>query len=440
MFKLNEIIEVKAVDLSYEGFGVCKVNGIIVFVEGLLIEETALVKIVKKNKKFYFASIVEILQFSDKRVVPECELYNSCGGCKLSHMSNDLKRKVKIGNVKNLSRKLDLQIIDCMDNLDELGYRNKVVMHVDFVGEKIIAGPYTNKTNTVVGSDCLLLCNEGRKLHEFVLSELNSVANKSKLKNLSNIIYRSNNCFEFMVIFVVYDMCDEIIEIQNSVSKIDKVVSIYSNVKKKGSKHLMGDKNLHLYGQEYLINEIGELKYKVSPTSFFQVNNRVCKSMFDTIVEECNFTGNEVVLDAYCGTGAIGLYVSKYVKEVVGIDISSSSIIDAKQNILLNDITNATYYQGDIFKKLNSERKKFDLVIIDPPRSGCDKKFLELVVNSNYSKVVYMSCNPSTLIRDLEFLIEKGYQTSNIKVFDMFSQTAHVESIVVLTKDNKKSS
>ncbi len=439
MLEVNQVVELSAFDLSYEGLGVCKYNQMIVFVENLLIGEVAKVAITKKRKKFFYGRVVEYLQTSEERLTPRCKYYNDCGGCRLSHMSNDLKRQVKISNVTNLARKLDLEIIDCMTDLEQLGYRNKVVMHLDKRAGQIIAGPYASDSNTVVGNECLLMSKSASLVHSKVIELLNRYCvstydSETSKGNLKHLVYHTNSQNQVMVTFVALKNSKDLLEVVSGIQDLDSVCCIFVNIVDKHSKHLMGKTTHHLYGEMNLVNQIGMLKYQVSPDSFFQVNNSVCETMFKTIVNDCSFNGSEVVLDAYSGTGAIGLYLANAVKCVVGIDISKSAIEDANSNLSLNNIYNASYYHGDIFKKLSELEQSFDTVIVDPPRSGCSKEFLRYLVDNAYGKLVYMSCNPATLTRDLEYLLANGYHADAIKVFDMFPHSSHVECLVVLNR------
>ncbi len=432
---VNEIINVECIDISFEGLGVCKYNGIVVFVDNLLIGEKAEVIITKVTKKYVKAEVISLLEKSLKRVVPECEFYDLCGGCAISHLSDEFKNDVKYNYFYNSTK---IKAHNCLTNQNILGYRNKVVMHVDKVNGQIVSGPYKKMSKTIVGSKCLMLNEIGRDIHRQLLdifnqSNIDVYDYQTNLGSLKEIVYRRNNQNQFMVIFVV---CEDDSNLENVLKSFShpNVVSIYLNYCDKKSKHILGNVDKLVKGEKYLKNKISEIEYYISPQSFFQINNDVTYQMFEKIIEIANFNGSEQVLDAYSGIGAISLYISKYVKNVVGIDINSSSIDDAFKNKELNDIDNVTFICGDVAKVVKQMKINFDTLIIDPPRKGCSKQFLNFIVTNNFRTIIYMSCNPVSLARDLKFLKEYDYQIQDAYVYDMFPHTTHVESIVLLQK------
>lgn len=426
---VNSILKVKAFDVSFEGLGVCRFNNQIIFVENLLKNESAHIKITQVKKKFCFAVVIEHIDCSIDRVEPQCEFYFECGGCHISHMSNDIKRDLKRKQLTNLSNDLDVEVVDCLSDLDRLKYRNKISMHVMKFGTKIMCGMYSKKTNRVVGNSCLLMTDKCQKVHKKIVELLNfydvCVYNAKTKRGLREVVYRTNENNDIMLVFVATHKTKKMLMVSHEISKV--VQGIYFSV---------ADEIIP-YKDCDMINTVGNFLYRVSPKSFFQVNNHTCKVMFDAILEECKFNGDEVLLDAYCGTGAIGIYLAKYVSKVIGIDISKSSIKDANFNVNLNDVLNATYLHGDIFTVIQNSNVSFDVVVVDPPRSGCSKKFISHLLDNCYSKVVYMSCNPATLTRDLKLLSSK-YNIDTIKIFDMFPNTYHIESLCILTSKQIK--
>lgn len=436
---IGDIIELTAFDISFEGKGVCKYNDKVVFVDNLVVGETGKVKIIKNSKKFSFGEVVEITQPSSYRETPKCELYEVCGGCTISHLNDELKKQVKLKTVQNLAKNLDVDVVDCIENVNDLGYRNKVVMHAARIGGKVVCGPYSSKTRTVVGNDCLMMSDGTRGLHIFIQNLLNeynvSVYDyNTKLGCLKNIVYRMNDNNEVMVVFVVVNEDVSIELVIEEIANLEMVCSVYVNRVSSNSKNILGKEETCYAGETKILNNIGDLTFELLPQSFFQINNKVSKKMFDEIKRIGKFDGSETVLDAYCGVGAIGLSIASSVKSVVGIDINESSIENANNNLVRNNIENASFVCGDIFEVLDDSKIEFDVVIIDPPRSGCSKEFINHIVEKKYEKVIYMSCNPSTLTRDLKILKEYGYNAKEIEVFDMFPHTSHVETLVLLTR------
>ncbi len=232
---------------------------------------------------------------------------------------------------------------------------------------------------------------------------------------------------------------EELIDILTSQAKLE-VVSIYQNINPKDTSLVMGPKDIRLYGQDRLIDYIGEYKFLISPKSFFQVNHVQTEVLYDKVVEYLNLKGNETVADLYCGIGTISLYISKYAKKVYGVEIVKEAIEDAKENLKLNQVDNVEFILGkseEILPKLNKKGIKFDAIVVDPPRKGLDRALIDAIIEANPEKIVYVSCNPSTLARDLGYLVEGGYKVMEVQPVDMFPHTPHVETVVLMSKKTR---
>lgn len=438
--KIKSKFNVVCEGLTHEGLGVCRIDNMVVFVDNLLVGEEALIQIDNVKKKYATAKIVEITKKSENRVKPLCNSYFKCGGCNLSHMDEEMKNKTKYDGVVNSLRKkkCDVEVVNCIKNSDDYEYRNKVVMHASNLDDKIMVGPYRKGSYNVCSNECLMLNEVGREIHSEVvellnLHEVKAYDYKTKGGVLRDVMYRRNEDNQFMIVFIVGRNNKNINKVIEEIQENENVVSIVLNVNK-GSRHeLLSTQSSVVYGTNHLVYDIG-VSYNVYANSFFQVNTQVMKEMYDIIKE--NIDQDSVVLDAYSGVGSISLYIADVAKSVAGIEINEFSHKNALQNKKLNDIKNVKFYCGDVVKEVSRIKKKFDTIIVDPPRNGCSKEFINFIIEKGFDKIIYMSCNSATLARDVELLSE-NYNADKAYAFDMFAHTSHVESIVVMSNITK---
>ena len=373
------------VRLDHQGRGIGYIDSKIVFVPNALVGEEVDIKITNSKKNYSEGAVLKYIKESNRRVKPACPYYGVCGGCDLMHMSYEEQLNFKQSKVENILKRKVNKIVPS----NQFNYRNKVTLKYD--GK---LGYYEENTHNVVPINSCLLLND--KINNII-----TYLNQTKLENNKEIIIRSNNDKTMLV------LADEI--------KLDYPVdSVYINgTLEKGLPHL---------------NEsLGKFNFAISPKSFFQVNTKQALNLYNKVLEYGCFKGNERVLDLYCGTGTIGIFISKNVKEVVGVEINESSIIDATINKELNNITNIEFIHSDV-SKINVSN--FNSIIVDPPRSGLDKITLGKLNNSKSEKIIYVSCDPITLKRDLDLL--NNYTVLEITPFDMFPNTHHVETVVLL--------
>lgn len=393
--------------LDHNGRGIGKINNKIIFVENALPNEIITYKIDKDKKRYFEGSVVDIIKKSNERINVKCPYYDYCGGCNLMHISyyNQLKYKEeKINNIINKYLDNNIKINEIVSSDLCFNYRNKVTFQIK---EKV--GFYNNKSNEIVYIDNCLLANEK-------INNLIPYLNKLKLNNIKNIICRTNNT-DIMIVINANSKIDENLVIKTLKNLCTSIIINYKNNFK------------CIYGNNYIINSIGNLKYYVTNDGFFQINDNVTYKMYSKIKEYCNLNGNEKILDLYCGSGTIGLFLSNRCKQVLGIEINKSSIICANKNKALNNINNCEFICSDTNNiKLND---KFDIIVVDPPRSGLSKKTINDIINLKPKKIIYISCDPMTLTRDLKILYNY-YDILEITPFDMFPNTHHVECVCLL--------
>lgn len=402
---LNTIYEVNIIGLDHQGRGMAKVDNIITFIPNTMEGEVVKIKIDKIHKKFNEASLIEIVKRSPNRIEPICRYYPQCGGCDLLHMSYPDQVKYKEDKVRNImSRYASLDCVDKIVKCDNpLNYRNKVTFQVNNV-----IGPYRKKSYEVIPIDKCLLVDE--RINEY-LKKLN----KMDLNGVNQITFRVSSD-DIMVIF----KCDKDINID--VKELDGTF-----VKEVNGKFSV------IKGKGYIISSIGDKKYKVSPTSFFQVNTNQVKKLYDKAIEYLELTGEEKVLDLYCGTGTIGIYLADRCKEVLGVEINEEAIKDAKYNSELNGVKNARFIAGDASKVVKELNFSPDKIVVDPPRAGLDKEVIDKIIDMNPERIVYVSCDPITLARDLNIFKDK-YTVEKITPVDMFCNTMHVECVCALKR------
>lgn len=391
-------------DMNNEGAGVTKIDNVVTFVDGGLIGDELDIEIIRKDKKFNNAKINKIINNSIERTIPICKYYNECGGCDLMHQlykyQLEFKKRNVLNNLKHIS---DINIDNCEIVYDkELNYRNHVIFEVE--NDKI--GFYKKNTNEIVNIDeCLIVDN---KINE-TLSNIKKFIELYKNNNIERI---SVKVFDEILI-CIYGEFKLIDEFKNIV----KYNSLYIN-----DKFIDGKNNINV--------SLGKYKYNVSSKTFFQKNIYITEKLYDYIKSLVN--PNETVLDLYSGISSIGIYISDKVKEVTSIEVVEESTISAKENILLNNIDNISVICGkteDNLDKFNN----IDTIIVDPPRFGINRKGIEDIIRINSNKIIYVSCNSTTLARDIN-LLKNNYEISNIKLFDMFPNTHHCESVAILER------
>lgn len=439
--------------LGYEGEGIAKIEGYPVFIPGALIGEKVKVIITKVKKNFAYGNLLEILEESDKRRIPDCRSYNVCGGCTAQHLSYEEQLDFKFSRVKDCIRKiggLDDSIVKYPIGMENIyRYRNKVQFPVGMVNGKLSIGFFSEKSHEIIDMDtCLLQDEESEQIIAIIRKWMNDYSimpakndgkffKKGLIRHI--VVRRAFNTNEIMVILVTTNKeipyIEKLIETLNS--KNCAIRSIVQNINDKDTNLVMGEKCITLWGADYICDYIGKYKFNISPLSFFQVNPVQTEVLYNKALEYADLNGDEVVFDAYCGTGTISLFLSQKAKMVYGVEIISQAIDNAKVNAEINNVKNAQFYVGkseEIIPQLIKDGIIPDVIVVDPPRKGCDSKLLDALGKAKPRRIVYVSCDPSTLARDLKYLESHGYKTQEIQPVDMFPMTKHIENVAFLTK------
>jgi 23S rRNA (uracil1939-C5)-methyltransferase len=419
--KMSVILKVEGYNSG--GAGVCRHEGKTVFVPFAVPGETVEVNITREHKSYCEGRILNIVESSDERRHPLCDIFYTCGGCSLMHMSYGEQLRFKKQKVENALKRIggiDCRINDIIGMDEPYGYRNKALYSKD--GSRI--GFYRKNTHEVVETQrCMILPKDVEDI-------------KNKLRNIIDgndaitgiLIRRSFANDEISVILITgIDELTDPVKVDDILKTSDKISSIDI---------LDPERNITrcLYGKGYIEEKIGGYVFRIYPDSFFQVNTEQTKKLYDVILKYADPKGHENVIDLYCGAGTIAAYIAGSVKEVIGVDTGKRSIQAAMENIEINNITNVRFIKGkaeDVLKKIDIHA---DIVIVDPPRAGCDAKVLKDISDMKPDKVIYVSCDPSTLARDLKILVSYGYDCLEAQPVDMFPQTEHVETVVLMLR------
>jgi len=452
MLKKNEEYVVEIIDNGYQGEGIAKIENIPVFVEGAIKGEQIKIKIVKVLSNFAYGKILEILKQSDNRTEPDCTNFKRCGGCNLRHIKYEETLKLKKAIVENcLYKSLNkaIQVNDVIGMEEPLNYRNKLQypVGIDKDGNKVM-GVYSMRSHDIVPvNNCYIQnkqCNEiANDIFKFINDNNISVYDEETLKGaVRHIIIRIGiKTNEVLVTLVLndYDFKREKEFIEFITNKYPNIKTIAENYNMKNTNVILGDKTKIIYGDGYIYDILDNYKFKISPLSFYQVNPIQTEILYNTAIENVGGAlqgdSNDIALDLYCGIGTIGIFAAKHFKKVYGIEIIPEAIENAKENAEINDINNIEFYAGDVEQLLPKiiEQNKIapNVVFVDPPRKGLDKNTINILCNLEPKKIIYISCNPATLARDIAMLEEK-YQLKEVQPVDMFPYTSHVECCSVL--------
>ena len=444
----NQEYIVDIIDNGFEGEGIAKIDGFTIFIPGAIKGEKARILIVKVLSSHAFGKLLEILEASKYRQEADCSTYKRCGGCNLRHIKYEETLKMKQNAVqslvnKTLKNKLQVQETIGMDN--PYHYRNKAQypVGIDKKGEPVI-GVFANRTHEVIPiENCLIQNPKSEEIAKFILNFIKkehiSIYNEETRKGLFRhiVIKVGIKTGEIMCILVINGKTipKEEILIKNLVENFPQIKTIVKNINTKNTNVILGQDNINVYGDGHIEDILGEYKFKISPLSFYQVNPIQAEKLYELGVKMAEISKEDTVFDLYCGIGTISIFIAKYAKKVYGVEIVEDAIKDAKENAKLNNATNTEFFAGDteiVLDELINQKKVIpDIVMFDPPRKGLAKNSINNILNIRPKKIVYISCNPATLVRDLaEF--ESLYEVKSIVPVDMFPFTSHVECVSLL--------
>ncbi|WP_102028779.1 23S rRNA (uracil(1939)-C(5))-methyltransferase RlmD [Salirhabdus sp. Marseille-P4669] len=447
----NEMVELTFEDVTHEGDAVGKVNGYPLFVPYGLPGEKAIVKVLKVKKNFGYGKLMKVLEQSPARIEPPCDVFYQCGGCQLQHMSYEMQLEVKQKQVKDALRKLGhiegIPIHPTIGMEDPWRYRNKVQIPVRGVEGRLETGFFKKRSHDIIDMDtCPITDEQNDRMVEAIrrIAEDAGIApydEEHHKGTLRHIMVRNGKATnEIMIVLVTRtEKLDYEEKIVNEIHKAyPNVKSIIQNVNSKRTNVILGHQTKVLWGEEYIYDTIGDVKFAISAKSFYQINPTQTKKLYDQALKYANLTGSETVIDAYCGIGTISLFLAKNAKKVYGVEIVPEAIEDAKNNAKLNGIDNAEFFVGAAEKVMTwwkAQGLKPDVIVVDPPRKGCDEALLQAMIDMKPKKIVYVSCNPSTLARDLRILEDGGFKTLEVQPVDMFPQTSHIEAVANVVLD-----
>ncbi len=450
MIEKNKTYNIKINDLGSSGEGVGKIDGFTVFVPKAIPDDLVKVKITTLKKKYGIGKLLEIIEASKDRIEPRCSIANICGGCQIMHMDYKAQLEMKRKMVKEtLSRigKLDAKVNETLGMDDPYEYRNKAQFPVGIIDGKAILGFYKRGSHDIVDTE---YCHIQSPINEEIVKAIKKfiddfgleVYDEKKRTGIIRYIVTKVGFVTGQVMVIIITngkklpYKEELIKILQD--RIPGLKSIIQNINTRNTNVIFGQETLVLYGEDKIVDYIGDLKFNISAQSFFQVNPIQTKVLYEKALEYADLTGKEKVFDVYCGIGTISLFLAEKAKEVHGVEILEAAIKDARENAIINNINNAKFYAGkaeELVPKLYEEGLHADIVVVDPPRKGCEESVLETIVNMEPKRIVYVSCNPATLARDLAYLDGRGYKTVEVQPVDMFPHTSHVECVVLIEKE-----
>ena len=488
----NELFEISIEDMSEEGLGIGHIDGMAVFVKDTVIGDTAQIRIVKVKKSYAFGRLERIIEASPFRIEPLCPIARQCGGCTLQHIDYKKELEIKKERVESCLSRIG-GIEDVENYLDEVcgakspyHYRNKMQFpvgvrndaasgsgrrdHFDMFSSRsnTVLGFYAGRTHSLIPLDD---CKLGHGVNKSVISAFTRWADRYRISVyneetgegilrhvITRVAFRTG---ELMVCLVA--STKKVPELDKLVSELTKEVekyraggnnaslkSVMLNVNKEKTNRIMGDETILINGRDYIVDYIGNVRFQISAKSFYQVNPVQTEKIYNKVLEYASLTGDQIVWDMYSGIGTISLFLAQNARKVYGVEIERKAVSDAKLNAEINDIENVDFFVGkaeevvpdwmetgigEYDSSSHSFRRRVDVVVVDPPRKGCDEKLLETITYMKPHKMIYVSCNPATLARDLKYLLENGFKLEMYSVFDQFSRTMHVETVCLLSSD-----
>jgi len=444
----NDRITVHVEDLTHDGAGVAKVEGYPLFVPGALPGEDVVVHVLKTLKSYGFAKLIEIKQSSPFRVTAPCPVFDTCGGCQIQHLSYEgqmtFKQKLVRDAITRIGKLPDVPVHPVKGMEHPWRYRNKSQIPFGTQDGKIVAGFYQPRSHDIADTDiCLIQTPEAdaimvslkKSLAEMGIEPYEEATHRGMLRHV--VVRKARATGEIMVVLVTkkkkFPQAAHAIELIQAT--VPEVTSIVQNINSEKTNVIFGDETLTLWGKDVIEDQIGDVRFEISARSFYQINPEQTEVLYGQALEYAQLTGKETVIDAYCGIGTISLFLAQQAEFVMGVEIVPQAIEDAKRNAELNGLSNTLFEAGpaeQVIPRWYKEGKKADVLVVDPPRKGCDEQLLRTILKQRPTRVVYVSCNPATLARDLRILEDGGYRTKEVQPVDMFPQSTHCEAVAWL--------
>ena len=452
MLEKNRIYEAVVTDYTAEGQGVARVDGIAVFLPNAIAGEKYLVRIEKVGKTWASGKITEILEKSPHRVQRQCPISASCGGCDFWHMDYEEETRLKAERVRSCLNRIGGESLTDMPILAApvcTGYRNKAQYPVASKKGRVYAGFFKAGTHTVVENDrCLILPDETEQVRQIVIDYVNcfriSAYDETTGKGLLRHIYVRRGAVSGQVLVCLVLNGRKLPHSEDLIEKlqtVDGFTTLVLSVNTKDTNAVLGDEEIVLYGPGYIEDTLCGLNFRLSARSFYQINHHQAQRLYEAAIAQAEITAKDLVLDLYCGVGTITLCMAKAAGKVIGVEVVEQAVEDAKANAKRNGIENAEFFCGDAGKaalKLEQEGIRPDVVVVDPPRKGLNGDTIEALSRMSPRRIVYVSCDPATLARDVALLKNHGYKLKNAQAADLFPRCSHVESIVCLKKENQE--
>ena len=452
MLSKDKMYVVDIVDIGQGGVGIGKFEGFTVFVDGGLVKDKIKVKITKSKKNYAVGDIVEIIEPSPYRVERKCSKeLKDCGGCQIQELDYQEQLNIKTNEVKQVISRIgkleDVVVHPALGMEEPFRYRNKAQFPIQKVDGSPVIGFYKKKSHDIIPTDqCIIQHDVNDKIIKIIktyiraykVSVYDEKTHTGVLRHLVTKVGFTSK--EVMVVLVANRRKLPYLNELASVLKenIPGFKTLVVNVNREKTNVILGNENRVIYGDGKINDNIGDLVFEISPLSFFQVNPVQTEVLYNKALEYAALGENDTVFDIYCGIGTISLFLAQRAKKVYGIEIVEEAIKDAKRNAEINNLDNVEFYVGkaeDVVPKMYKQGKRANVVVVDPPRKGCDEKVLDTIVSMQPDRVVYVSCNPSTLARDLAYLNEKGYKSLEVQPVDMFPHSVHIENVALIVKD-----
>ncbi|MFD2706863.1 23S rRNA (uracil(1939)-C(5))-methyltransferase RlmD [Salibacterium lacus] len=454
----NDVITAVIEDLTHEGDGVAKVDGYALFVPYGLPGETAQIKVLKTKKGYGFGRIIERIEESSERTEAPCPIYYQCGGCQLQHMTYDAQLRFKHKQVQDAITRIggidNIPVHRAIGMEDPWRYRNKAQVPVGTRSDgHLKAGFFQKRSHRIMDMESCIIQKEA---NDEAVQTVKRIADQHNIKaydeenargTLRHVVTRqAHTTGELMIVLVTNgpDLPHKKDIVRDITEAMPNVTSIMQNINTKRTNAIYGEKTTLIWGNEHIYDTIGGISFAISARSFYQVNPEQTKALYDKALEYADLRGNETVIDAYCGIGTISLFLARKARHVYGVESIPEAVTDAKRNAELNKLDDITTFAVGEAEELvpwwhQANGLQPDVFVVDPPRKGCDEKLLQTMIDMQPEKIIYVSCNPATLARDLKILEDGGYAAKEVQPVDMFPQTNHIESVTRLEKRAEKS-